>query len=197
MRNIAAHHARTWCGQLSACLGRSPASRTELPLLRPASCRLWAAHPFGKNSCRFPLPGRIPKTGNSKNKDQAPRLSKEKWLRALAILKIATYTRERTECSSSSGDHSCDITPSQARSCWHWPWPLAAEQSRPPVPGPQADAATRHPGSRRAADPDAGVRPRQPPPGLCRRHTPGAAAAETQRCWTCCSPSQTLLDRRA
>jgi hypothetical protein len=39
---------------------------------------------------------------------------------------------ERTECSSSSGGHSCDITPSQAHSCWRWPWPLAAEEARPP-----------------------------------------------------------------
>lgn len=164
MRNIAAHLARTWCGRLSSCLGRSPASRTELPLLRPASGRLWAAHPFGKNSCRFPLPGRIPKTGNSKNKNQAPRLSKEKWLRALAILKIVAYTRKPAECSASPGDHSCDITPLKAHSCWHWPWPPAAEQARPPVPRPQADAITRHPGSRRSTGPDAGVRPLQPRP---------------------------------
>jgi hypothetical protein len=34
-----------------------------------------------------------PKTSNSKNKNWLPRLSKEKWLRALAILKIAAYTR--------------------------------------------------------------------------------------------------------
>jgi hypothetical protein len=43
---------------------------------------------------------------------------------------------ERTECSSSSGDHSCDITPSQAHSCWRWPRPLAWEEARPPVSRP-------------------------------------------------------------
>jgi hypothetical protein len=77
---------------------------------------------------------------------------------------------EDAESSSSSGDHSCDITPSKAHSCWHWhwPWPLAAEAARPPVPRPLADAATRHRGSRRPAGPDTGVPPVQPLSGLCR-----------------------------
>jgi hypothetical protein len=70
----------------------------------------------------------------------------------------------RAECGASSGDHSCDITPSRRS---RWPWPLATEAARPPAsaPKPTPPVVTPDP-----VLPPAPTQASAPAPGQAQRH---------------------------
>ena len=78
----------------------------------------------------------FPESKQFKKQELAASAVKRKMATRIGDFENCCVHEERTECSSSSEGHSCDITPSQAHSCWRWPWPLAAEEARPPVPRP-------------------------------------------------------------